>query len=178
MSRRLDKFEAIARAAASRHRQNVTVAPAPVNITVSGADSIVTPISEAPSHPFDHRNIHTDLPPKVRELFDDGHYPEATSLAFKFLEKKIQKHSGLTAKMGEPLMMEALNGNTIKLNAMVTVSEKDEQEGYRFIFAGGIRGIRNPRAHEPSIVDDPDICLDHLSLVSLLLRRLEQAGYK
>jgi hypothetical protein len=41
-----------------------------------------------------------------------------------------------------------------------------------------MQGIRNPRAHEPTIVDDPDICLDHLSFVSLLLRRLEQAGYK
>ena len=114
----------------------------------------------------------------MRTLFDDGHYPEATSLAFKYLEKKVQKYSGLMAKSGEPLMMEALDGNTIKLNALVTVSEKDEQAGYRFIFAGGTRGIRNPRAHEPTIVDDPDICLDHLSFVSLLLRRLEQAGYK
>jgi hypothetical protein len=46
------------------------------------------------------------------------------------------------------------------------------------MFTGGMKGIRNPRAHEPSIVDDPDICLDHLSFVSLLLRRLEQSGYK
>jgi uncharacterized protein (TIGR02391 family) len=75
-------------------------------------------------------------------------------------------------------MMAAFDGSKVKLNALLTVSETDEQEGYRFIFAGGVRGIRNPRAHEPSIADDPDICLDHLSLVSLLLRRLEQAGYK
>jgi uncharacterized protein (TIGR02391 family) len=138
-----------------------------------------SPIAEAPSlDPFDSRNIHPDLPAKVRTLFDDGHYPEATSLAFKYLEKKVQKHSGLLSKSGESLMMEAFDGTNIKLNALVTISEKDEQAGYRFIFAGGTRGIRNPRAHEPAIVDDPDICLDHLSFVSLLLRRLEQAGYK
>ena len=41
-----------------------------------------------------------------------------------------------------------------------------------------MQGIRNPRAHEVTIVNDLDICLDHLSFVSLLLRRLEQAGYK
>ena len=52
------------------------------------------------------------------------------------------------------------------------------QDGYRFVFAGGVKAIRNPRGHEHSVVDDPDICLDHLSFVSLLLRRLEQAGYK
>lgn len=163
MPRSLEQFEAIARAIASVSRQEAVAAPA---IEVPSPD------------PFDKRNIHPDLPSKVRTLFDDGHYPEATSLAFKYLEKKVQKYSGLMAKSGEPLMMEALDGNTIKLNALVTVSEKDEQAGYRFIFAGGTRGIRNPRAHEPTIVDDPDICLDHLSFVSLLLRRLEQAGYK
>jgi uncharacterized protein (TIGR02391 family) len=77
-------------------------------------------------------------------------------------------------------MMAAFDGTTpkVKLNALGTTSEKDEQQGYRFVFAGAMQGIRNPRAHEPTIVDDPDICLDHLSFVSLLLRRLEQAGYK
>ena len=81
---------------------------------------------------------------------------------------------------GYKLMMAAFDGTSakLKLNALVITSEKDEQQGYRFVFAGGMQGIRNPRAHELTIVDDPDICLDHLSLVSLLLRRLEQAGYK
>jgi len=77
-------------------------------------------------------------------------------------------------------MMAAFDGAApkMKLNGLGTTSEKDEQEGYRFMFAGAMQGIRNPRAHDPAIVDDPDICLDHLSFVSLLLRRLEQAGYK
>lgn len=138
------------------------------------------PSAQVPAlHPFDSRNIHPDLPAKVRELFDDSHYPEATSLAFKYLDKKVQAHSGLT-ESGFKLMMAAFNGAAapVKLNPFVTVSEKDEQEGYRFVFAGGMLGIRNPRAHEVTIVDDPDTCLDHLSLVSLLLRRLEQAGYR
>jgi uncharacterized protein (TIGR02391 family) len=163
MPRSLEQFEVIARALASLSRQQAVAAP---TVEVPSPD------------PFDKRNIHPDLPPKVRTLFDDGHYPEATSLAFKYLEKKVQKYSGLATKSGEPLMMEAFDGTKIKLNTLVTISEKDEQAGYRFIFAGGTRGIRNPRAHEPTILDDPDICLDHLSFVSLLLRRLEQAGYK
>ncbi len=66
----------------------------------------------------------------------------------------------------------------LRLTPLSTQSEKDEQEGYRFVFAGGVRAIRNPRGHEHSAKDDPDICLDHLSFVSLLLRRLEQAGYR
>ncbi len=114
----------------------------------------------------------------MRKLFDDGHYPEATIHAFKYLENKVHKHSGINNQTGQALMMAAFDASKIKLNAGVTLSDTDEQEGYRFIFAGGTRGIRNPRAHEPDIVDDPDICLDHLSFVSMLLRRLEQAGYK
>jgi uncharacterized protein (TIGR02391 family) len=159
----LEKFEAIARAVAQSQPAMPSVA-APVTV---------------PLHPFDGRNIHSDLPTKVRELFDDGHYPQATELAFKHLDKEMQRHSGLT-ESGFKLMMVAFDGATpkVKLNALVTVSEKDEQEGFRFVFAGGMKGIRNPRAHDPGIVDDPDICLDHLSFVSLLLRRLEQAGYK
>lgn len=159
-----DKFEAIARALARLPQQVPATAP----------------VAEAPAEdPFDKRNIHPDLPAKVRALFDDGHYPEATEHAFKHLDKKIQKHSSLT-ESGFKLMMAAFDGATpkVKLNLLVTTSEKDEQEGYRFMFAGAMKGIRNPRAHEPNVVDDPDICLDHLSFVSLLLRRLEQSGYK
>lgn len=160
----LERFETIARALAQLPKQQPATQPA----------------VEAPGvHPFDRRNIHPALPTKIRELFDDGHFPEATSLAFKYLDKKVEAHSGL-AESGFKLMMAAFDGAApkLKLNPMTTISDKDEQQGYRFIFAGGMQGIRNPRAHEVTIVDDPDICLDHLSLVSMLLRRLEQAGYK
>lgn len=160
----LEKFEAIVYALAQLPRQEPATSATAVPLSL---------------HPFDSRNIHPALQAKVRKLFDDGHYPEAAELAFKHLDKKIQQHSGLT-ESGFKLMMAAFGGTTpkVKLNALGTVSEKDEQEGFQFVFAGGMKGIRNPRAHDPGIVDDPDICLDHLSLVSLLLRRLEQAGYK
>ena len=134
--------------------------------------------AESQLHAFDQRNIHPGLPPKVRQLFDDGHYAEATFEAFKYLDKKVQKHAGLS-ESGFKLMMAAFDKNkaSIKLTPLSTTSEQDEQEGYRFIFAGGALAIRNPRGHEYSVQDDPDTCLDHLSFVSLLLRRLEQSGF-
>src|SRR5438034_5842228 len=164
MANSLERFEAIGRALARLPKNEPATQPV-----------AATP----PLHPFDSRNIHPDLPAKVRELFDDGHFPEATSLAFKYLDKKVQDHSG-SSESGFKLMMVVFGGATPKLpvNSLVTTSERDEQEGFQFVFAGGMKGIRNPRAHDFSIVDDPDICLDHLSLVSLLLRRLEQAGYR
>jgi uncharacterized protein (TIGR02391 family) len=138
------------------------------------------PSVEAPQlHPFEMRNIHHALPVKVRKLFDDGYYAEATYEAFKFLDKTVDRFAKL-AESGVKLMMAAFNENSpkLQLTPLMSISEKDEQQGYKFIFAGGVMAIRNPRGHEHSMRDDPDACLDHLSFVSMLLRRLEQSGYK
>lgn len=64
----------------------------------------------------------------------------------------------------------------LQLTDLSTTSKKDEQRGFRFIFSGSVVAIRNPRGHEYGIKDTPTECLDHLSLASMLLRRLEQAG--
>ncbi|HZH42394.1 MAG TPA: TIGR02391 family protein [Gemmatimonadales bacterium] len=132
-------------------------------------------------HPFVERDIHDALPSKVSELFDDGHFAEATYAAFKFLDGEVQRLSGLQ-HTGRRLMMEALNGDEgappIRLTPLGTTSEKDEQEGYRFLFAGSMIAIRNPRGHEHTVNDDLETCLGHLSLATLLLRRLERAGYR
>jgi uncharacterized protein (TIGR02391 family) len=129
-------------------------------------------------HPFEQNGIHEALPPKVKELFDDGHYSEAAFEAFKFVVQTVKTLSGDT-RDGKALMLNALGikNPLIPLNHLANQSETDEQEGYSFLFAGSILAIRNPRAHEHSIDDNPDKCLDHLILASILLRRLEEAGY-
>ena len=138
---------------------------------------------ESPSarllHPFDLRNVHPSFPQKVRNLFDDGHCAEATFAAFKFVDKIVQRHSG-RAESGQKLMMAVFNKENpvIKLNSLTNQIEDDEQEGYRFMFAGAVMGIRNPGGHEVALSDDPDVCLDHLAFASLLIRRLERSGYK
>jgi uncharacterized protein (TIGR02391 family) len=130
-------------------------------------------------HPFDARNIHSDLPPDVRRLFDNGHFAQATFEAFKFVDEEMQRISG-SSDHGTSLMMRVLGGSSplVKLNPGMTQSEKDEQEGYKFLFAGAALGIRNPRGHMAGLSDDPDTCLDHLSLASMLLRRLDEAGLR
>jgi uncharacterized protein (TIGR02391 family) len=66
----------------------------------------------------------------------------------------------------------------IKLTPLSNDTEKSEQEGYKFIFAGVMLAIRNPRGHEYTIKDTLENCLDHLSFVSVILRRLESTGIK
>jgi uncharacterized protein (TIGR02391 family) len=119
------------------------------------------------------------LPSTVRDLFDNGHYPEATFEAFKFVDKQVQLHSNLS-ESGFKLMMQAFADSSpaVQLTPLTTVSERDEQKGFQFLFAGSMLAIRNPRGHEVALADGPDRCLDHLSLASLLLRRLDASGFK
>lgn len=128
------------------------------------------------AHPFDERNIHPDLPSQVRKLFDDGHYANASLEAFKFVAEEIQRISG-SSDFGTSLMMRVFGGTPplIAVNPGKTISEKNEQEGFKFLFAGAMQGIRNPRGHTTRVIDSPDTCLDYLGLASMLLRRLDQA---
>jgi hypothetical protein len=119
MPSKIDGFERIARTA--------------YRFTEAGDGSAIDP------HPFESRNIHVDLPTIVRSLFDDGHYAQSTFEAFKFVDEEIQRISGIT-DYGTSLMMKAFSGSPPKvaLNKCVTTSEKNEQEGFKFLFAGGV----------------------------------------
>jgi uncharacterized protein (TIGR02391 family) len=151
-----------------------------------GAEVIVPPpapaetVGQEEPHPFESRNIHPDLPIKVRKLFDDGYWEQSVFEAFKFIEKEVKRISGIRGKTGYQLMMDAFNENgpNVQLNGLATESEIDEQKGFKFIFAGAATGIRNPRGHEVDIGDTPDDALDYLALASLLLRRLDAAGLR
>lgn len=128
---------------------------------------------EGQAHPFDERNIHPEITKVALKLFDDGHYAQATFEAFKYLDNKVKKLSKIKDS-GYKLMMAAFAETSpkIKLTALSTASEVDEQMGYKFIFAGAMSAIRNPRGHD-ILIDPIDRCLDHLSFASVLLRRLE-----
>lgn len=150
--------------------------------TVPAVAPEVPEVPEVPSelHPFEVRNIHPELPKKVRKQFDDGYFADAAFTAFKFIEVEVKRISGLRRMTGTSLMMKAFDENTliVKLNGGATDSDHDEQFGYRYMFAGAQSGIRNPRGHEVDLPDDPDMCLDHLSIASILLRKLDSAGLR
>ncbi|HET7277016.1 MAG TPA: TIGR02391 family protein [Dermatophilaceae bacterium] len=164
----LDRFEAIARSVGAEQAK-----------ALAAALTTELPEPEEP-HPFETRNIHPDLPNKVRKLFDDGHWEQSVFEAFKYIETEVKRISALRGNTGYVLMMDVFNESNpkVQLNALVTESEIDEQRGYRYIFAGASAGIRNPRGHEVDIGDTPDEALDYLALASLLLRKLDAAGVR
>lgn len=135
-------------------------------------------LDESEFHPFERHNIHEAFPPIVRSLFDDGHYSNATFEAFKYIDKEVARLASKN-ETGYKLMMAAFNESNplIKLNDLSSMSKVDEQLGFKFLFAGGISGIRNPRGHEYGIKDDVETCISHLSFGSMLLRKLEEAGH-
>lgn len=168
MSGSLDRFERVVRSTSAE-----VVGPP------HAAAATETAEHEEP-HPFETRNIHPDLPTRVRELFDDGYWEHSVFDAFKFIENEVKRISGLRGKTGYNLMMDAFNENSpkVQLNGLATESDIDEQKGYKFIFTGAATGIRNPRGHEVDIGDTPDEALDYLALASLLLRRLDAASLR
>ena len=99
---------------------------------------------------------------------------QATLEAFKHLDIQVKKLSGINDS-GFKLMMAAFAeaAPKIKLTGLITSSDIDEQMGFKFVFAGVMSAIRSPRGHD--IISDPiDRCLDHLSVASVLLRRIEE----
>lgn len=140
---------------------------------VSGELSFATEDEGDQSHPFDERNIHPEISIVSLKLFNNGHYSQSTFEAFKHLDNSVKKLAGIN-ESGFKLMMAAFaeTNPKIRLTALSTQSEIDEQSGFKFIFAGSMSAIRNPRGHD--LTTDPiDRCLDHLSFASVLLRRLE-----
>ena len=73
-------------------------------------------------------------------------------------------------------MANAFNKQTpkIRLNSLTTQSDRNEQEGFKFIFMGSMLGVRNPKAHDAIVQNDPYKTLECLGLASLLLKRVDE----
>jgi uncharacterized protein (TIGR02391 family) len=110
------------------------------------------------------------------DLFADGHFASAILEAFKQVELRVRAESSLDAT-GQDLMTRAFHGEPAPIDVRVEagVSGRDEQEGFRFLFMGAARGIRNPKAHEAVNQLDPQRALEYLGFASLLLRRIDDA---
>jgi uncharacterized protein (TIGR02391 family) len=112
-----------------------------------------------------------------RRLFLDGYYARAVEEAFKCLNNTVKDRSGLASKDGADLMREAFSANApvLKINDLRSQSQKDEQRGYMDIYAGAMTGVRNPRAHDHRLDDEPEAALELLALANHLMRRLDAA---
>ena len=118
-----------------------------------------------------------DLRMATERLFFDGHYARAIEEAYKCVNNYVKQRCGLTED-GANLMQRAFSANDpyLRLNKLKTRSQQDEQLGYMQIFAGSMIGVRNPRAHEHHIRDDPKTALELLTLANHLIGKVKRAS--
>jgi uncharacterized protein (TIGR02391 family) len=121
------------------------------------------------------------LHPTIREVarpYVESEHPGAAIFeAAKAVSVRVKQMSGLDID-GTDLMAKAFGGDTprILLGDLSTTTGRDEQEGYRLIFMGTMRAIRNPKAHEPFENLPSDEAFERLGLLSLLMHKLDEAA--
>lgn len=133
----------------------------------------------APVRRLTVENLHPEIRAAAGDLFADGQYEAAVSEAFKSIEVRVRRETGLD-KSGATLMAEAFKPDAPHIDVAVHdgQSGKDEREGFLHIFRGAMIGIRNPKAHELFAAGDPQQALEYLGLASLLHRRIDAATSK
>lgn len=121
---------------------------------------------------FDALVTDPDLNATCRTLYRDGHHARAVEEAYKFLANAVKGRSGEAVRDGQDLMLHvfSLDNPVLRLNNLRRVSDRDEQAGYRFMLAGAMTGIRNPRAHEHTLRDQEDVALEMLVMANHLMR--------
>lgn len=136
---------------------------------------------------FDNLGLHTIIKKSSKKLFGDGHYTSAIFEAYKALNNYVQKRSKRKDLDGKPLMTEVFRFEydqathqirrrpLLQLNELHNRSDRDEQEGFMYLFMGSMLGIRNPKAHDIIVQKDPFRTLEHLSFASLLAKRVDEA---
>jgi len=136
-----------------------------------------------PRDVIDCLRLHPQIGHVARRLFLDTHYTQAVEQAFKRFNNAVKKKAGCPKDPkgkeldGAALMTTAfsLQHPILRLNSLQTESEKNEQQGYMHIAQGAMIGLRNPRAHEDELKDQPERALELLGLASYLMTRLDDA---
>jgi uncharacterized protein (TIGR02391 family) len=139
-----------------------------------GTQAAQKDIPEVANALFDKMRFHPKVVEASRPLFKDGYYAQAIFEAFKAVNNFVKEKAVLSLD-GKALMSKVFSEDApiIKLNELLTQSDKDEQEGFKFLFMGAMVGIRNPKAHDSVIQKDPFITLEYLGFASFLIKRID-----
>lgn len=135
-------------------------------------------ISRSPS--LQTYDWHTAVKAVSLRLYEDKYYAQAVEEAFKRVIKEVKRiYQDKTGQVldGDTLMKKAFGCTNqtpvIAFNQLQSPEDRDEQQGMMYLFKG-IVGIRNKKAHDNVIQNDPIRAIEYLSLASLLMRLLDQ----
>lgn len=125
------------------------------------------------------RGVHPDVMKFCRQELLQDNYFHAVLEAVKSIAARVRSRTGLDDD-GAVLVDRAFSGTPpmLAINALATKSEQDEQKGVGNLLKGTFGMFRNPTAHEARInwTMSKEDAEDLLSLVSLILRRLDAAN--
>ena len=127
---------------------------------------------------FLKRNFHPEIIKHSQKLFLQGNFFHAVFESAKAYNNDVKEKSK-NDKDGQALMLSVwgCENGVLKVTKCQSQTDKDYQDGIKFISGGLMSAIRNPTAHEPAItwpIDKQD-CLDILSLISFLYRQLDKS---
>lgn len=131
--------------------------------------------AEKVTYSLDLMRLHPKIVEVSMSLFETEHYAQAIFEVFKAVNNFVKEKSGKSLD-GKALMSKVFSEDkpVIMLNELLTQSDRDEQEGFKFLFMGAMVGIRNPEAHDNVVQTDPYRTLEYLSFASLLMKRVEE----
>ena len=128
---------------------------------------------------FFARNYHAEIVKHSKNLFLQQNYFHSVFESTKAFNNAVKTKSN-SEKDGQDLMMAVFSlSGVLKLNTGMTETERNVQDGVKFLSGGLMRAVRNPTAHEPALdwQINKQECLDFLSMISFLYNQLDKATY-
>lgn len=124
------------------------------------------------------RGFHAEVIRHSRTLYLQRNYFHAVFEASKAYNKAVREKAE-SPKDGQDLMLAVwgCDKGVLKITPCMSDTDRNVQDGVKFLSAGLMAAIRNPTAHEPAMewpISRED-CLDVLSFVSFLYRKLDAA---
>jgi uncharacterized protein (TIGR02391 family) len=120
--------------------------------------------------------LHATIRQVADRFLESGHMEVAIFEAFKAVNNRVKEVTGLNLD-GYDLMGKAFRDDNppIRLGDLTKESGRNIQAGFRLIFMGAVRGIRNPDAHELFEPLNEEEAFEELGLASMLMRHLDDA---
>ena len=125
--------------------------------------------------------LHPDIQKVSEKLFRDGSYAEAACNAFIEINARLKElyraahPDSDNIPDGQPLMNKIFADNDPVLEAgdRTTQTGKDIHAGTRFLFAGAMAALRNPKSHE-NITLGKDDSMRRLIFASMLMFKIDE----
>lgn len=126
--------------------------------------------------------IHPLIIKSSKELYLNGHYANAAEDAFIEINDrvkklyKIKKPTESNIPDGVDAMNKVFSDNPIiEICDRSTDTGKNIHNGTRFMLAGAMSSLRNPKAHTNNIVVTSEECMRRLMFASMLMYKIDEA---